>query len=105
VYYAAGVPALEKLAAQTQFTTEANGGHAGLKAEFFDNADLSGTPGIERIVKKSLTIRAQAMASPPMIFRSAGRDISRLPLPGTIWYSHKAREKTAVIVCTSTRNW
>jgi len=53
VYYAPGVPTLEKIAGQTHFTTEANGGQAGLKAEFFDNANLSGTPGIQRIDKKA----------------------------------------------------
>ena len=49
VYYAAGLPTLSEMASQTHFTTEANGGKAGLKAEFFDNTSLSGKPGIERI--------------------------------------------------------
>ena len=49
VYYAAGLPTLSEMAGQTHFTTEANGGKAGLKAEFFDNTNLSGKPGIERI--------------------------------------------------------
>ena len=31
----------------TKFTTEANGGKDGLKAEFFDNSTLSGKPGID----------------------------------------------------------
>jgi len=52
VYYATGVPTLEAIAGQTHFTTEANGGRAGLKAEFFDNSNLSGKPAIERIEKK-----------------------------------------------------
>jgi beta-glucosidase len=52
VYYTAGVPALEKIAGQTQFTTQADGGQEGLKAEFFDNANLCGSPAIERVVKK-----------------------------------------------------
>ncbi len=53
MYYAAGVPTLTEMAEQTNFTTEANGGKAGLKAEFFDNATLSGKPGIERIDDKA----------------------------------------------------
>jgi beta-glucosidase len=52
VYYASGIPALEKIAGQTQYSTQADGGQVGLKAEFFDNANLSGTPGIQRVVKK-----------------------------------------------------
>src|SRR6202022_4508859 len=35
VYYAAGVPTLDEMAGLTKFTTEANGGQAGLNAEFF----------------------------------------------------------------------
>jgi beta-glucosidase len=54
VYYAAGIPTLEEMAGQTKFTTEASGGEAGLKAEFYDNANLSGKPGIERAVKKAI---------------------------------------------------
>ena len=53
VYYAAGLPTLTELAGQTHFTTEANGGKAGLKVEFFDNTGLSGKPGIERIDDKA----------------------------------------------------
>jgi len=53
VYYAAGLPTLAEIAGQTPFSTEANGGRAGLKAEFFDNANLSGQPAIERINDKA----------------------------------------------------
>ncbi|HEX3354756.1 MAG TPA: glycoside hydrolase family 3 C-terminal domain-containing protein [Terriglobales bacterium] len=53
VYYEQGVPTLEELADQTHFTTEANGGQPGLRAEFFDNSSLAGKPGIERIDKKA----------------------------------------------------
>ena len=53
VYYAAGLPTLNEMAGRTHFTTEASGGQAGLKAEFFSNADLSGAPGIERIDQKA----------------------------------------------------
>jgi beta-glucosidase len=53
VYYEPGIPTLEELADQTRFTTEANGGQAGLKAEFFNNANLTGEPGIQRVDKKA----------------------------------------------------
>jgi beta-glucosidase len=53
VYYAAGIPTLDEMAKQTKFTIEASGGQSGLKAEFFDNASLSGKPGIERVDKKA----------------------------------------------------
>jgi beta-glucosidase len=53
VYYAAGIPTLDEMAKQTKFTTEAGGRTAGLKAEFFDNASLSGKLGIERVDKKA----------------------------------------------------
>jgi beta-glucosidase len=53
VYYAAGIPTLEEMAARTKFTTEASGGKPGLKAEFYDNANLSGQPGIARVEKKA----------------------------------------------------
>jgi beta-glucosidase len=52
VYYTAGLPTLEEMSKLAKFTTEANGGKAGLKVEFFDNANLSGTPGIERVEKQ-----------------------------------------------------
>jgi beta-glucosidase len=44
VYYSPGIPMLEEMAKQTEFTTEAGGGKKGLKAEFFNNLDLSGPP-------------------------------------------------------------
>jgi beta-glucosidase len=53
VYYAAGVPTLDEMAGLTKFTTEANGRQAGLNAEFFDNATLSGKPGVSRVDKKA----------------------------------------------------
>jgi beta-glucosidase len=48
VYYAPGIPSLEEMAKQTEFTTEAANGKRGLKAEFFNNMDLSGPPAIVR---------------------------------------------------------
>src|SRR5271163_1898252 len=48
VYYASGLPTLEEMAQQTEFTTDAAGSKEGLKAEFFNNADLSGSPATVR---------------------------------------------------------
>jgi len=51
VYYTPGIPTLEEIAKQTEFTTEAANGKKGLKAEFFNNMDLSGPPAIVRDYK------------------------------------------------------
>ena len=51
VYYEPGIPTLEEMAKQTEFSTEATGGQPGLKAEFFANPDLSGSPAMTRIDK------------------------------------------------------
>jgi len=48
VYYSPGIPSLEEMARRTKFTSEATGGEKGLKAEFFNNSDLSGPPAIVR---------------------------------------------------------
>jgi beta-glucosidase len=48
VYYSPGIPSLEEMARRTKFTSEATGGEKGLKAEFFNNTDLSGSPAIVR---------------------------------------------------------
>jgi beta-glucosidase len=44
VYSHRGIPSLDEMAEQTDFTTEAQGGVAGLKREMFTNLTLSGTP-------------------------------------------------------------
>jgi beta-glucosidase len=49
VYYERGIPTLEEMAKQTEFRTEATGGQSGLKAEFFPNPDLGGSPAMTRI--------------------------------------------------------
>ena len=49
VYYDRGVLSYSDLANATNFTTSQTDGKAGLKAEYFDNADLKGTPVITRI--------------------------------------------------------
>jgi len=48
VYYARGLQTLAEMAAATRFTTAATGGQAGLRAEYFDNAELRGTPAATR---------------------------------------------------------
>ena len=51
LYYHSGLPSLEEMATTTAFTTEANGGTRGLKAEFFWNTELSGKPSATQIDK------------------------------------------------------
>lgn len=51
VYYERGIPTIEDMAKQTQFTTDANGGQRGVRAEFFANVDLSGSPALTRVDK------------------------------------------------------
>jgi beta-glucosidase len=48
VYYAPGIPTLDEMARQTQFTTEATGGKKGLKMEIFNNVNLNGLPAMVR---------------------------------------------------------
>jgi beta-glucosidase len=48
VYYAPGIPTLDEMARQTQFTTDAAGGKKGLKMEIFDNVNLTGPPAMVR---------------------------------------------------------
>jgi beta-glucosidase len=49
VYYDRGVLSYSDLANATNFTTSETDGKGGLKAEYFDNADLKGNPVITRI--------------------------------------------------------
>ena len=48
VYYDPGIPTLDDMSKQTEFTTMASGGKPGLKAELFNNTDLSGPPATVR---------------------------------------------------------
>ncbi len=50
VLYEAGLPSMERAAAATDFVTEPRNGQPGLKSEFFQNTDLSGTPASTRVV-------------------------------------------------------
>jgi beta-glucosidase len=51
VYYEPGLPTLDEMSKQMQFTTQATNGESGLKMELFNNADLSGSPAIVRYDK------------------------------------------------------
>jgi beta-glucosidase len=51
VYYAPGLPTLDEISKQMQFTTQATGGQTALKMELFNNSDLSGSPAIVRYDK------------------------------------------------------
>jgi beta-glucosidase len=48
-YYDSGIPALNELAARSDFSTEPSGGKPGLQAEYFSGTDLSGNPISDRI--------------------------------------------------------
>jgi beta-glucosidase len=48
VYYARGIPTLDEIAKNTEFTTQATGGKKGLKMEIFNNVDLEGPPAMVR---------------------------------------------------------
>ena len=51
VYYEPGLPSLAELVSKTNFSTETQGGAAGLKLEIFDNDDLSGSPRSTQVVR------------------------------------------------------
>jgi beta-glucosidase len=51
IYFSPGIPTLDEISKQMEFTTQATGGEKGLKAEVFNNSDLSGTPMIVRYDK------------------------------------------------------
>ncbi|HEV3471403.1 MAG TPA: glycoside hydrolase family 3 C-terminal domain-containing protein [Pyrinomonadaceae bacterium] len=48
VYHHRGLPTHAEMAEATNFVTEAGGGSAGLKAEYFDNPELKGAPVVTR---------------------------------------------------------
>ena len=48
VYYQRGLPTLGEMAEATNFLTADTNGQPGLKAEYFDNLDLQGTPVVTR---------------------------------------------------------
>jgi beta-glucosidase len=49
VHYARGLPSLEEMVSGTEFSTSADGGEPGLRAEYFASEDLSGKPVLVRI--------------------------------------------------------
>lgn len=48
VYYSPGLPTLDEISKQMEFTSQASGGQKGLKQEIFHNLDLSGKPALVR---------------------------------------------------------
>jgi beta-glucosidase len=49
VYYSRGIPTLSEMAEATNFSTSATNGQPGLQAEYFENAELRGTPILTRV--------------------------------------------------------
>jgi beta-glucosidase len=49
VHYARGLPSLDEMVSRTEFSTAAEGGEPGLRAEYFASGDLSGEPVLVRI--------------------------------------------------------
>jgi beta-glucosidase len=49
VYYSRGIPTLSEMAEATNFSTSATNGQPGLQAEYFENAELRGTPLLTRL--------------------------------------------------------
>jgi len=64
VYHHRGVPSLGEMADATSFLTAPQGGEPGLKAEFFDNTDLTGAPVLTR-TERRVNFRRQGGASFP----------------------------------------
>jgi beta-glucosidase len=52
VYYSPGIPTLDEISKQMEFTSQASGGQKGLKEEIFNNRDLSGQPALVRYDKE-----------------------------------------------------
>jgi len=48
VYYSPGLPTLTEMADTTSFSTEPAGGQPGLRVDYFENAELQGTPNMTR---------------------------------------------------------
>lgn len=51
VYYNRGIPTFAEIAENTNFTTTPDGKISGVKAQYFNNLDLSGAPIFERVVE------------------------------------------------------
>jgi beta-glucosidase len=49
VHYARGLPSLDEMVSDTEFSTSADGSEPGLRAEYFASGDLSGEPVLVRI--------------------------------------------------------
>jgi len=68
-YYHRGLPGLSELADSTSFTTDAANGQPGLKAEYFGDEELKGTPLLTR-TEQHVNFTAQSRASLPEGARS-----------------------------------
>lgn len=64
VYYEPGVPTLDDWAAATNFLTAPTGGDPGLKAEYFSNTELQGSPVITR-TEQHVNFSKQSGMLPP----------------------------------------
>ena len=69
VYYARGLRTLGEMAEATEFTTQPAGGEAGLRGEYFTNAELSGEPTVVR-VEPRVNFSRQARLFPPQALSS-----------------------------------
>lgn len=49
IHYASGLPSLDEMVFGTEFSTSADGGEIGLRAEYFATEDLSGDPVLTRV--------------------------------------------------------
>ena len=73
VLWNAGLPDRRRIAASTEFTTEAGGADAGLKMEIFPNQDLSGAPS-----KTSITRHINVAPAFSMADLTTGEDFATL---------------------------
>ena len=105
VYYEPGVPSLEDIAGNTHFTTEANGGRAGLKAEFSTMRILPASLVSSGSTRRLAMTRGHPEECRRTIFRFVGPATLPLPLQANTWCSFRGRGKMAAIVYTSTRSW
>jgi beta-glucosidase len=63
VSYARGLPTLSEMAEATTYMTASTGGQAGLRADYFSNRDLEGTPAVTR-VEPRINFSRQARSFP-----------------------------------------
>ena len=98
VYYDRGVLSYSDLANATNFTTSQTNGEPGLRAEYFDNEDLKGTPLIARTEQHVDFGTAARLLFPEQTLSSrwTGYYTRKIPVPTTS--SCKRREKSAALI-------